>query len=60
VGRAADFQIDGVSPKEIWDRMLALRHVGRLEIGGAGVYDEFVHVDVRGGSLHTWDERTRK
>jgi hypothetical protein len=32
----------------------------RLEIGGAGVYDEFVHVDVRGGSLHTWDERTRK
>ena len=59
-GRAADFQIAGVEPKAIWDRMLALRHIGRLEIGGAGVYDEFVHVDVRGGSLHTWDERTRK
>lgn len=56
-GRAADFQIDGVSPGVIWDRMLALRHVGRLDIGGAGVYDEFCHVDVRGGSLHTWDER---
>lgn len=59
-GRAADFQIAGVSPKAIWDRMLALRHVGRLDIGGAGVYDEFVHIDVRGGSLRTWDERTRK
>ena len=59
-GRAADFQIAGVSPKAIWDRVLALRHIGRIEIGGAGVYDEFVHIDVRGGSLHTWDERTRK
>ena len=59
-GRAADFQIAGVAPKAIWDRMLALRHVGRIEIGGAGVYDEFCHIDVRGGSLRTWDERTRK
>ena len=59
-GRAADFQIDGVSPKEIWDRMLALRHVGRLDIGGAGVYDTFCHVDVRGGAMATWDKRTRK
>lgn len=56
-GRAADFQIDGVDPGVIWDRMLALRHVGRLDIGGAGVYDTFCHVDVRGGSLHTWDKR---
>ena len=59
-GRAADFQIAGIAPKAIWDRMLALRHVGRIEIGGAGVYDEFCHIDVRGGSLRTWDERTRK
>ena len=58
VGRAADFQIPGVEPKAIWDRMIALRHIGRLDIGGAGVYDEFVHMDVRGGSLHIWDERT--
>lgn len=58
-GRAADFQIDGVDPGVIWDRMLALRHVGRLDIGGAGVYDTFNHIDVRGGSLHTWDERSK-
>jgi uncharacterized protein YcbK (DUF882 family) len=59
VGRAADFQIDGVDPGQIWNRMIALRHVGRLDIGGAGVYNDFCHVDVRGGSLHTWDERTK-
>lgn len=59
-GRAADFQIEGVDPGQIWDRMLALRHVGRLDIGGAGVYDTFVHVDVRGGSLQVWDERSSR
>jgi hypothetical protein len=48
-----------VSPKEIWDRMLALRHVGRLDIGGAGVYDTFCHVDVRGGAMATWDKRKK-
>lgn len=58
-GRAADFVIDGVDPGVIWDRMIALRHVGRIEIGGAGVYDTFNHIDVRGGSLHTWDERSK-
>ena len=58
-GRAADFQIDGVDPGVIWDRMLALRHVGRLDIGGAGVYNDFCHVDVRGGAMATWDERKK-
>ena len=58
-GRAADFQIDGVDPGVIWDRMIALRHVGRLDIGGAGVYNDFCHVDVRGGAMATWDERKK-
>jgi len=58
-GRAADFQIDGVSPKVIYDRILSMRHVGRLDLGGVGVYDDFVHVDVRGGSLATWDKRSK-
>ena len=35
-GRAADFQIDGVDPGVIWERMIKLQHVGRLDIGGAG------------------------
>lgn len=59
VGRAADFTIDGVSPSEIWDRVLKLYDVGRIDIGGLGVYDGFNHMDVRGGSLKTWDERSK-
>lgn len=59
-GRAADFQIDGVDPGAIYRRVVELHHLGRIEIGGIGVYNDFNHVDVRGGSLHTWDERTRE
>ena len=58
-GRAADFQIPGVAPSVIYRRVLELHQLGRIEIGGIGVYDEFNHIDVRGGSLHTWDERTK-
>lgn len=58
-GRAADFQIDGVAPSVIYRRVLELHQLGRIEIGGIGVYDEFNHVDVRGGALATWDERTK-
>lgn len=57
VGRAADFQIDGISPSYIYERILVLYDKGAIDIGGIGVYDSFVHVDVRGGSLHRWDER---
>jgi len=59
-GRAADFQIGGVDPGAIFRRVIELHRLGRIEIGGIGVYDSFNHVDVRGGSLHTWDERTSR
>ena len=56
-GRAADFQIAGVAPGLIYRRVLALYDKSAIDIGGVGVYDSFVHVDVRGGGLHRWDER---
>ena len=56
-GRAADFQIDGVAPGVVYRRVLELHQLGRIEIGGIGVYDEFNHIDVRGGAMATWDER---
>ena len=59
LGLAADFQIDGVDPGVIYKRVLELHKLGRIAIGGIGVYNDFNHVDVRGGSLHTWDERTK-
>lgn len=58
-GRAADLQVEGVEPAAVYAALLELYHTGAVEIGGLGVYDEFVHVDVRGGALKTWDERTK-
>ena len=58
-GRAADFQIDGVDPGVIYRRVLELHQLGRIEIGGIGVYDDFNHIDVRGGAMATWDERKK-
>jgi uncharacterized protein YcbK (DUF882 family) len=58
-GRAADFQIAGVCPGAIYRRVLELHQLGRIEIGGIGVYDDFNHIDVRGGAMATWDERKK-
>ena len=58
-GRAADFQIAGVAPGLIYRRVLELHQLGRIEIGGIGVYDDFNHIDVRGGAMATWDERKK-
>ena len=71
-GRAADLQIEGVEPAAVYAAVLALAEAGRvlvrtgvmpnlITIGGVGVYDEFVHVDIRPseGPVKTWDERSR-
>ena len=58
-GRAADFQIAGVAPGLIYRRVLEMHQLGRIEIGGIGVYDDFNHIDVRGGAMATWDERKK-
>lgn len=57
-GRAADIQVEGHSPEAVHAAALKLYERGELEIGGLGIYDSFVHLDVRGGALHRWDERT--
>lgn len=52
-GRAADIKIKGVEPKEIFDAL------NRFHRGGLGVYDSWVHVDVRPQRAR-WDERTKR
>ena len=57
--RAADLIVvgAGAGPTGAWaDRLKALRQQGMFE-GGIGVYDRFVHVDVR-GTRADWDNRT--
>ena len=59
-GRAADIQVHGVAPQVVHDTLLRLVGAKRIAIGGLGIYDTFVHVDVRpGGGLSRWDFRTK-
>ena len=60
-GRAADLQVAGVEPAAVYAAVLELAEQGLIKVGGVGVYDEFVHVDIRPneGPVKTWDERSR-
>ena len=58
-GRAADIEVEGHSAEHVHATALRLYEVGELEIGGLGIYDSFVHLDVRGGPLARWDKRTK-
>jgi uncharacterized protein YcbK (DUF882 family) len=50
-GMAADFMVDGVSSREVWETVKTLR------FGGAGYYHgETLHVDV--GPARSWDENS--
>lgn len=62
-GRAADIQVEGHTASEVHARIARLHQEGHLpHLGGLGVYDSFVHVDVRPqkspDKLALWDERS--
>lgn len=45
---AADIRIKGVRPEEIYARIERLIETGKMKEGGLGLYDTFVHYDIRG------------
>lgn len=45
---AADIKINGMSPAEVAATIERLIAFGKMEEGGLGVYETFVHYDVRG------------
>ena len=51
-GLAADIYIKGISPQLIYDYLNTFH-----DKGGLGIYNKFVHIDVR-GLKKRWDERT--
>ncbi len=56
-GRAADLRIAGLSPEEI------ARHAETIQAireGGIGLYDTFVHLDVRRNGPARWDQRNKE
>ena len=52
--RALDIAIDGISPKQVYDRLVDWRKAGRFT-GGLGLYSSagFVHIDTRATNA-TW------
>jgi len=47
-GEAADFKIEGYTPKQVAAIIEKLIAAGKMEQGGLGTYSTWVHYDVRG------------
>jgi len=47
-GKAADIQVKGKSPKQVHKAILKLIKDGKMLEGGLGLYEDFIHYDIRG------------
>lgn len=47
-GRAADIQLTGMPPKELYAAIEGLIATGEIPDGGLGLYSRWVHYDLRG------------
>lgn len=54
LGNAADIRVDGISPKVLHGQIKMLIDAGKMKQGGLGLYDTFVHYDIR-GHLARWN-----
>ena len=57
LGKAADLQVEEMIPIELYDTIEALIELEYIPEGGLGLYNTFVHYDIR-GSKARWDNRT--
>src|SRR5699024_4585273 len=57
LGKAADIRINGANPIEIYNAIEYLISKGEMMQGGLGIYNTFVHYDIRKKRAR-WDERT--
>jgi len=48
LAKASDIVVKNVSPKEVYNAIEKLIESGKMKQGGLGLYDSFVHYDVRG------------
>jgi len=59
LGKAADLQVKGISPDELHKVLDTLAEYNHVMQGGLGLYDSFVHYDIR-GTRTRWDKTTKK
>lgn len=57
-GMAADIKVAGVSPLLVHSTIEKLITAGKMKQGGLGLYDTFVHYDIRGTKAR-WNRQTR-
>jgi uncharacterized protein YcbK (DUF882 family) len=48
LGKAADIRVTGLNPKQIHKMIWELIEQGEMKQGGLGLYENFVHYDIRG------------
>ncbi|WP_200974439.1 D-Ala-D-Ala carboxypeptidase family metallohydrolase [Echinicola sp. 20G] len=46
-GMAADIKVGGITPQGLLETVLRLKDEGKIKVGGLGVYDSFLHFDIR-------------
>lgn len=51
--KASDIRVEGVTPAQVQQTILKLIDQGKMKKGGVGIYETFVHYDVR-GTLTQW------
>lgn len=57
-GNAADIKVKGLDTEDLYLIIEKLIEIGDLSEGGLGLYDSFVHYDIRGIKAR-WDNRTK-
>jgi uncharacterized protein YcbK (DUF882 family) len=55
-GKAADIQVKGMRPMAVFRVIERLINDGKMKQGGLGLYNNFVHYDIRGEKAR-WDFR---
>lgn len=58
LAKAADIRVTGMTSAQIYKEISALIAAGKMHNGGLGIYNSFVHYDVR-PSAARWDLRTK-
>ena len=48
LGKAADIVVSGMNSTQVFEQLDELQHEGKIHTGGMGLYDSFVHYDIRG------------
>ena len=58
LGTASDLSVKGKTPKEVYNAIEKLIKEGKMKEGGLGLYNTFVHYDIRGVKSR-WNNQTK-